>query len=488
MITWMQRHKKYLIITIWISTISFVGAGFLGWGQYDYGNKAGAIAKVGDIELTRGELQKEYSRLYSQYNQMFQGNFDEEKAKNFGLKNQALKQLTDRALLLNLASSYDLEVSNAEILAELTTQEYFFKDGVFNKETYKQVLSRNRLGMAEYESDLKKQILISKMLKLLPVEESTNEAKILETVMSIADKISYKVISDENIKIDTSDKYLKPFWEKQQQNFMSEISYNVKYIKQEKIVKTYTDTKISAHYNDNKTHFKGDDGKILPLTDAKDAVISELNDKATKDAALRVYIAYKKNKLDKSITPTAINISASNNIFNAKTLENVSKLSLTSPYMKPVLVNGEYYTIELVKTVPSKAKSFEQAKEEILPIYIANRKKTELLKIATSSIETFKGKESDFITVNDVDKLSDLDKNSANEFLVKLFNTQEKRSFITLNDGKIILYNIMEQKLLTHSSNNQDNSIVRLKSAMFNEGLIKNLQNKYRTEIFIEGL
>ncbi len=32
MITWMQRHKKWLVITIWISTIAFVGAGFVGWG------------------------------------------------------------------------------------------------------------------------------------------------------------------------------------------------------------------------------------------------------------------------------------------------------------------------------------------------------------------------------------------------------------------------------------------------------------------------
>ena len=33
MITWMQRHKRWLVITIWISTIAFVGAGFVGWGS-----------------------------------------------------------------------------------------------------------------------------------------------------------------------------------------------------------------------------------------------------------------------------------------------------------------------------------------------------------------------------------------------------------------------------------------------------------------------
>ena len=35
MITWMQKHRKYLVVTIWVSTIAFVGAGFVGWGAYD---------------------------------------------------------------------------------------------------------------------------------------------------------------------------------------------------------------------------------------------------------------------------------------------------------------------------------------------------------------------------------------------------------------------------------------------------------------------
>ena len=123
--------------TIWISTIAFVGAGFVGWGQYNYGDKAGSVAKVGNVEITMGELQKTYSSLYGQYNKMFQGNFDEEKAKSFGLQAQALQQLTNQALILNLAYSYDLQISNKEILTELKTQEYFFKDGIFNKEIYK---------------------------------------------------------------------------------------------------------------------------------------------------------------------------------------------------------------------------------------------------------------------------------------------------------------------------------------------------------------
>ena len=52
MITWLQRHKRWLVITIWISTIAFVGAGFVGWGSYDYGKQGAVVAVVGDREVS----------------------------------------------------------------------------------------------------------------------------------------------------------------------------------------------------------------------------------------------------------------------------------------------------------------------------------------------------------------------------------------------------------------------------------------------------
>ncbi|MDA3908057.1 MAG: SurA N-terminal domain-containing protein [Sulfurimonas sp.] len=488
MITWMQRHKKYLIITIWISTIAFVGAGFVGWGQYSYGDKAGAVAKVGNVEVTMGELQKTYSNLYAQYNKMFQGNFDEEKAKSFGLQSQALKQLTEQALIINLALSYDLEINDTELLNELKTQEYFFKDGAFDKEIYKQILSRNNMSIKEYETDVKKQLLIQKALKLLPVDVSKNELGIINTILNIADRINYKILSDEKINIDTSDAALKPYWESKQQEFMSEVSYEVKFVKQERVSNKYDEAKVNEHYLANKTHFKDVEGKLLPLEGARVSVINELDTKATKDAALRQYIAYKKAKLASDVEVSTAIISASNNPYNAQTLEKISKLSITSPFLKPILVNDIYYTFELTKVNPSKAKSFEEAKKDILVMFVQEQKKSKLLELAKNSVATFTGDTTDFITNADAAKLTNMDIANANEFLIALFSSQEKRGFISLKNGNVVLYNILEQKLLNKTNTNPNNPIVGLKSAMFNEGLIKNLQNKYKTEIFIEGL
>ncbi|ADN09462.1 peptidylprolyl isomerase [Sulfurimonas autotrophica] len=488
MITWMQRHKKWLIITIWISTIAFVGAGFVGWGQYSYGNKAGAVAKVGDVEISKGELQKTYSRLYAQYNQMFQGNFDEEKAKQFGLDKQALQQLVQQALLINLAHSYDLIITDKEMIAALKGQKAFYKNGEFDKETYKLVLSQNRLTIKEYETELRKELLIQKTLKLLPVKTSKNEENILNTIFNIADKINYKVLSFDDIKVSLKDKELKKFWESKKNNFMTDVIYESNFIKVTPVSKKFSDTKIAEYYKENRTHFKDSDGKILTLEAAKEKVLNELNAKEAKDKALRTYIAFKKNKLPDDIALQNAKISKSNNPFNTQTLDTVSKLALTKPYTKPINIDGIYYIFELTKIVPSKPKSFEEAKSEVLPLYIAQIKKEKLMKLANNSVNTFIGKTSDFLTITSVDKLVPLSKQEAADFLQKLFVNDKKRSFIGLNNGKIVLYNILEQKLLINKNNNVSDTIAKLKSTMFNEGLIKTLQNKYQTEIYIQGL
>lgn len=488
MITWMQRHKKYLIITIWISTIAFVGAGFVGWGQYSYGDKAGAVAKVGDEEITMGDLQKAYSRLYSQYSQVFQGNFDEEKAKAFGLQKQALQQLIDKALIINLARSYDLSVSDVEVLEEIKSSQYFQKEGVFDKETYRELLTRNNYTMKEYEEDIRKDLLVRKVLTLLNAQPNAAEASILSTIDRIADTIEYKLLSKKDIHIALDDEKIKAYWETRRQNFMSEVSYDIRYIEHTKVDLSNDAAAIEAYYNENKNQFKDAEGKIAQLDAAKTDVIKALNDKATKDAALREYIAFKKGEL-KERTPQSITISESNNPFDQETIESIAKLAPTSPFLKPSQsINGNYYTIELVKTNPSTVKSYEDAKAQVVPNYLQEEQERLLLELANGSFATFKGKVADMVTNKDANKLSDLTLVQANEFLMELFTKGQKRGFVTLSSGDIVLYNILEQKLLTPSQDDQVANIANIKSAMFKQGALKELQNKFETKIFIEGL
>jgi peptidyl-prolyl cis-trans isomerase D len=181
------------------------------------------------------------------------------------------------------------------------------------------------------------------------------------------------------------------------------------------------------------------------------------------------------------------NVSLSHNPFNEEAYKKISSLSPVSPFAKPINIDGTYYTFTLVKIIPAQVKSFKEAKEEVVPLFTKEMQKEKLLALANHSVKTFKGDTTDFITLTDFLKIKQLNPVEAQEFLQKLFMSDKKNTFITLKNEKIVLYDILEQKLLTKKHIKND-TITKIKNSLFNEGLIKTLQQKYQTEIFIKGL
>ncbi len=487
MITWMQRHRKYLVITIWISTFAFIGAGFVGWGQYSYGDKAGSVARVGDIAISQREWQQAYSRLYGQYNQVFQGNFDEKQAESFGLKQQALRQVVEQALILNLANSYNLEVTKEELSKVIVAQEMFFDQGKFSKELYVKVLKQNNLSVADYESDLRNSILIQKVLSLFQSEALPIEEKILTTVNNISDKIEYKILDGKDISLDTSDQALKAFWETRQQNYMHKPSFTLQIVTQEKISANADEASIQEYYKANRTDFTDAEGKILELDAARELVIAALDEKATNKQALRSYIAFKKGTLESSVPVETITVDETNNPFTAEIFSEITALNITSPFMKPRKVGDKYVAIKLEKTNPATAKSFDEAKGAVLADYTAQQSTQKLQELANSSLASFKGIKSGFLTSTQSTPLRGLNDAESKMFISKLFASTQQRGYVPVSDNKLVLFNIVEQKLAETPIGTEAAQVARLKASIFNASLIKMLESKFTVESYVGG-
>ena len=167
MIAWMQKHNKYLVVTIWIATIAFIGAGFVGWGSYKYGKKAESIAQVGDVEISQSKFDFTYRNLYREYNDLFKGQFDEAKAKEIGLVKKVFDTLVMQAYLLNLANEYGIVVSERELADYIASLPTFQNGGVFSREIYDAYLQNNAMKAKNFEAILRDDIRISKLMKLL---------------------------------------------------------------------------------------------------------------------------------------------------------------------------------------------------------------------------------------------------------------------------------------------------------------------------------
>ena len=101
MISWMQKHKKWLVGTIWVSTIAFVGAGFVGWGSYQFGKSRSTVMVVGNEKIDLKEVQNEYATLFEQYRQVFGAQFNKELADQLHLQDIAIKRVKQKYYLLN---------------------------------------------------------------------------------------------------------------------------------------------------------------------------------------------------------------------------------------------------------------------------------------------------------------------------------------------------------------------------------------------------
>ncbi|HIQ46703.1 MAG TPA: hypothetical protein EYH57_03685 [Sulfurovum sp.] len=489
MISWMQKHNKYLVWTIWIATIAFIGAGFVGWGSYSFGAKAGNVAKVGDIEISQTKLNMVYSSIYNQYNERLQGRLDEKKAKEMGLVQQAFAQLETQAKILNFAKEIGIIVSDEEVVKRLQGIRSFQKEGVFNKEIYNGYLRSQRMKANVFEDSLREELVIQKTINLLSVDALPFEKEALSAGMNVSDKLAYKVLTENDLNVTLDEAKMKTFWEAQKENFLTAQMYTLSVVWTESKDTEVTEDEIKAHYDKNSFNYSNAEGKQLPYEEAKVLVTRDLKLKKTKKAAQKAYIAFKKGKLDSSekVTLALGDPKLSNELWNGV------KEKAVGDILKPKIVADRYATVKIENIVLPKTKTYEEAKEEVALIYSAQAKREALLALAETTLKNFDQNDSiisDFVKLEEGVNLKPLNNQESLQFLQKLFTSSKEKGIISLLD-KVIVYNILEQKLLPtdeNQSNFVNQTVNTLKESTFEANLIKMLHKKYPTEVYMGGL
>jgi len=478
MISWMQRHRKYLVVTIWISTIAFVGAGFVGWGAYKLGGgSSDTIAKVGSIELTNKDLQTKYSNIFSYYNKMLGGTLTKEKAKEFKLQEIALQQLFNDAIFLNYAKDLGIIVSDKEVLKEIASIDAFKVDGVFSESRYNSILQNLGTNSKEFKKQIKHSLTIDKLFKALHLPPTTLEEKTLFATLYLQDKIKYKVIKDSEVSIQTDEDKIKSFWEKNQDRYKSQKKYSLDVVRVKAKDINVTDNEIEEFYKEKKFLFKGDDGKILPLEKVKPSVKYKVQLKKAKKLILKKYLKLKNKKIspDESIVVSK---------FNAKLPMQKVVVAKVGEYIRAIQTPDGYACAYLKEIIEPKVLPYEKAKEKAKADLIAKLKEEELIKKAKESLKNLKDtKESEFLTRESIDKLNFLSQAEAAEFLNYLFSQKNKKGFYVFQD-KVLVFEIVDQKLFDKQlfEKNKDKivkSVNTLKRQEIEGALLQKLKQRY---------
>lgn len=477
MITWMQRHKRWLVITIWISTIAFVGAGFVGWGNYEYGKSSGAVAVVGDRKVSVDEYQREYSSLYRQYARIYGNQFNQEMAKKIGLPDAAINLAIQKNLILSYADDLGLNVTDEDIAQELVKMPAFIKDGKFDKELYIRVLTQNGTTAVQYEQSLKRDLLLQKVESLFNINPSSNEVTNLSKLLFAQDEVSIKVLDPKDIEIELNDTILKDYWKTNKIKYMSTNIYRLAISKLPLKMISPTQEELEEHYAKFKTDYKKEDGKIKTLEEAKDEIIKVLSLKATKRDALKKYLALKKDEMKFDATTT---IFENELPFSAENIDEI-KNSTAGDVLKPFEEKDGYTIVKLMEKMAPKPLAYSMAKDMVRADYLDIKRTEKINKLAKEAMKNFKGENLGFITRTSVDKIKGLDTNEAYAFLNKLFMSDKKEGKIEIS-GKVVLYKITASKLATETTNEEKavkDILLKLQKEELMTSLIKNLENKY---------
>lgn len=485
MITWMQHHKKYLVVTIWISTIAFVGAGFVGWGAYDFNkDRASSVAKVGHRNISVQEFQTAYGSHYSFYNNLLGGKMTQEQAEQMGLDKMVMSTLINQNLLLNLADDLGLIVTKEDVMERLKNTDNFKSNGAFDKDLYYSILKSNRIAPSDYEKGLEKEILNAKLERFFKFPPTDKERELFAAAFFMEDKLSVASLSldaEDNVY---KEEDIKAFWEKNKSAYLTKKSYTLDMLYLPASTNAFSDKEIEDFYADEKYNYKHADEKIMSLEEAKPKLLNDLRLKNDKKHALETYLAFKKGE---TLASQTISVQEDDSLFPLDKIETIAKDEITKPF-----AYKEGYAIAKIKEIKfPEVMTYDMAKESVTAEFLVEFKATALEKKAQSRLTTFKGVDIGFVGRDSVKAISGLNETQTAEFLSYVFDNANTKGYKVIGD-KAILYEVLEQKLLNNEKVKQyvsllDENIAQVKLTEFNQNLIKKLAQTYKVEQYYKG-
>lgn len=484
MISWMQKNNKFLIITIWIATISFIFTGAT-YG-FSYGLKSNNIGKVGSVDLKRDRFAMEYNNLFNRYNQMMQGKFDNEQAKRMGLEQQVLNSMATQAKVLNLAKEFGIVATDEETGAKLASFPAFQTNGQFDRTIYDTFIRNNSFRQDTFEESLKDQIVIEKTLNMLDSKGLSNEYKAFGLAFEVADKLKYHVLSDKNVNVEVNESKLKAFWEPRKEQYKTAKQYTLDIQWTETKDTNVTDKELQTYYDENRFNYTDKEGKVLPFAEVKEWVSDAVKVKNSKKIAYKRYLQLKKGEVEKTETLTL-------NLNDPKLSKELwTEISNQAPgeLLKPQVVGNKYAAVKIVSVVEPIVKTFGQVKNEITPLYIRESNKEALSILAEKKLSTIDNDEanvSNFITLENAEKQNlGINQQQMVDFISKLFTSNQEKGIIPIGSN-VIVYKIVKQKLVSLDANNSSELYAntdKVKKQSFETSLIKKLDKMYPTKLY----
>jgi peptidyl-prolyl cis-trans isomerase D len=197
-------------------------------------------------------LQRQFKELDSKFIQQL------------NLPQQVLEQLIQQTLLLQTAEEMGLRASDAEVLEKIKNYPVFQKDGRFiGFEEYKKILEWNRIAIPEFEDNLKKDVLLEKVVQVFTSGVSITQAELWENykIGNESANLEYITLETQNMELEEEllPEDIKEFFENNREDYKVPERREADYIffnsEEHKTEIEVADSEIEDYYADNTAQF-----------------------------------------------------------------------------------------------------------------------------------------------------------------------------------------------------------------------------------------
>jgi peptidyl-prolyl cis-trans isomerase D len=261
MLRYLRENTGNWIIKIFLGIIVIVFV-FLGVGSFG-SKRHDIIGNVDDEPITIKEYQQAYKTIVDQMRARFGENLNDDILKALNVKQQALDSLIEQKLVLAQADKLEINISEKELQENLLSIKAFQRDGKFNLDQYKKVLSLNSLNPEIFERlqiDSMRQQKVKDMV-LSTVNVSDLEARDWYVFKNTKTAVDYLVFDPADYTdIHPDEEQIKIFYDENKEKYKSESKMNAVYLKfspedyKDKI--KVSDANIKDYYEQNQEQFK----------------------------------------------------------------------------------------------------------------------------------------------------------------------------------------------------------------------------------------
>ena len=210
---------------------------FIFWGVGTNMMQSGrdAAILVNDQEISFQEFQQRYDQTINDYRRQFGDAISDEVLKGLGIKQQVINQLTQSALLRQGTQAMGLMVAPVEIQTTIQKMPHFQKDGAFNLEIYKALLTANRMTPHSFEASISEDLLTQKGLAAInSFAAAVSDTEINEAYQREQETVTINVVKvSPDLFLNTivvDGKELADWFETEKNRYKGEQKIKVKYL------------------------------------------------------------------------------------------------------------------------------------------------------------------------------------------------------------------------------------------------------------------